>query len=171
MKAIKISFIVSIVCTVVSYTVIAQVQQAPPAFNHMYLAVHNIDSSVQFYTKAFDLKVTDQFNQLNITQADSSFTRSVKIVFLKFPNQDFVFELGERADKNDTTRQGNLFQHIGIEVKDITSALQRAVNAGGKVYVPIRRVRTSSGLEIKQAFIRGPDGESVEFAEIVAKGY
>ena len=151
--------------------VIAQNQQAPPAFNHLYLAVHNIDSSLKFYTKAFDLKVTDHFNQLEVTQADSSFKRSVKIVFLKFPGQDFVFELAERVDPNDTTRQGNLFGHVGVEVKDISAAVQRGIDAGGKLAIPIRRVRTSSGLEIKQAFLRGPDGESIELAEIVAGNY
>ena len=151
--------------------VIAQTQQSPPAFNHLYLEVRNIDSSVKFYTRAFDLKVTDHFNQLEITQADSTFKRSVKIVFLKFSGQDFVYELGERTDPNDTTRQGNLFQHVGVEVKDIAVALQRGIDAGGKLGRPIRRVRTSSGLEIKQAFLRGPDGELIELTEIVTGNY
>jgi lactoylglutathione lyase len=150
---------------------IAQNQQTPPAFNHLYLAVRNIDSSLKFYTKAFDLRVTDHFNQLEITQSDSNFKRSVKIVFLKFPGQDFVYELAERVDPNDTTRQGNLFGHVGVEVKDIVVAVQRAIDAGGKLYIPVRRVRTSSGLEIKQAFLRGPDGESIELAQIVTGNY
>ena len=63
------------------------------------------------------------------------------------------------------------FGHVGVEVKDIVFVVQRGIDAGGKLYVPIRRVRASSGLEIKQAFLRGPDGESIELAEIVAGNY
>jgi catechol 2,3-dioxygenase-like lactoylglutathione lyase family enzyme len=167
MKAILISLIFSFALDSWLNDAIAQEQQSP-AFNHVYLAVHNMDSSLKFYTKAFDLKVTDRFSQLDITQIDTSFKRAVNIVFLKFPGQDFVYELAERAD---TARPGNLFQHVGVEVKNIAIALQRAVDAGGKMYIPIRRIRTSSGLEIKQAFIKGPDGESIELTEIISGAY
>src|SRR5436309_6499557 len=94
----------------------AQSPQLHPVFNHVYLAVRNLDSSLKFYTTAFDLKVTDRFTQLDIVQPDTTFKRAVNVVFLKFPKQDFVYELAERADKNDTTKQGNLFQHVGVEV-------------------------------------------------------
>ena len=171
MKAILISLIFSLVFNLSFLNdAVAQDQQLP-AFNHVYLAVHDMDSSLKFYTKAFDLKVTDRFDQLNVTQTDTSFKRSIKIVFLKFPGQDFVYELAERSDKSDTTRPGNLFQHVGVEVKDIAADLQRVVDAGGKLAIPIRRIRTNSGLEIKQAFIKGPDGESIELIEIMSGSY
>ncbi len=149
----------------------AQSQQVPPAFNHVYLAVHNMDSSLQFYSKAFDLKVTDHFNLLDITQPDTGYKRPVNVVFLKFPHQDFVFELAERADKSDTIREGNLYQHVGVEVKDITVALRRAISSGGKLAIPIRLVRTNSGLKIKQAYLKGPDGETIELTEIISGNY
>ena len=171
MKAISISLIFSIVLILCFNKAVAQDQQVYPVFNHVYLSVRNMDSSLKFYTKAFDLKVTDRFTQLDITQNDTAFKRVVNVVFLKFPEQDFVFELAERADKNDTTRPGNLFQHVGVEVKDITVAFQRVINAGGKVTIPIRRVRTNSGLEIKQAYMKGPDGETIELTEIISGRY
>lgn len=171
MKATSFSIVLSIVSSLCINKGDAQSQQVTPAFNHVYLAVHNMDSSLKFYTTAFDLKVTDRFNQLDVTQTDTAFKRTVNVVFLKFPGQDFVFELAERADKNDTTRPGNLYQHVGVEVKDITVALQRAVNAGAKVATPIRRVKTNSVLAIKQAYIKGPDGETIELTEIISGGY
>ena len=171
MKANPVSLSLSIVLSLSLNKAIGQNQQVPPAFNHVYLAVHNMDSSLKFYTTAFDLKVTDHFNQLDVTQIDTAFKRVVNVVFLKFPGQDFVFELAERADKNDTTRPGNLYQHVGVEVKDITAALQRAVNAGAKVATPIRRVKTNSVLAIKQAYIKGPDGETIELTEIISGAY
>jgi len=142
-----------------------------PVFNHVYLSLHNVDSSLAFYTKAFDLQVTDRFTQLDVTQPDSTFKRAVNVVFLKFPGQDFVYELAQRADKNDTTKPGNLFQHVGVEVKDIAGAFQRVMDAGGKVAVPIRRVKTNSRLEIKQAYVKGPDGETIELIEIITGEY
>ena len=171
MKAILSSLNFSIVLVLSLNMAFAQDQQVYPVFNHVFLSVRNMDSSVKFYTKAFDLKVTDRFTQLLITQTDTAFKRAVNVVFLKFPGQDFVFELAERADKNDTTRPGNLFQHVGVEVKDITVAFQRAINAGGRVMIPIRRVRTNSVLEIKQAYMKGPDGETIEFTEIISGRY
>jgi catechol 2,3-dioxygenase-like lactoylglutathione lyase family enzyme len=150
----------------------AQIQQATPAFNHIFLAVHNIDSSIAFYTKAFDLKITYRINQLDITQTDSAFKRMVNIVFLKFPGQDLVYELGERPDRSDTTiKTGNLYQHVGIEIKDLAATLKRAVDAGARLAVPIRQVKTNGSLTIKQAVVKGPDGESIELVEIVSGNY
>jgi catechol 2,3-dioxygenase-like lactoylglutathione lyase family enzyme len=130
-----------------------------------------MDSSLQFYTEAFNLKVTDRFNLLDIALPDTSYKRSVNVVFLKFPHQDFVFELAEQPNKGDTTRQGNLYQHVGVEVKDITVALQRAITAGAILAILSRLVRTGSGLEIKQAFVEGPDRETIELTQIISGGY
>jgi len=130
--------------------------------------VHNMDSSLKFYTTAFDLKITNRISQLDITQADTAFKRPVNIVFLKFPGQDLVYELGERSD---TTRIGNLFQHVGVEVKDLKATLQRVLDAGGKLAVPIRQVKTNSGLAIKQAVVKGLDGESIEIVEVISGEY
>lgn len=143
-----------------------------PKFNHVYLSVHDIQSSLNFYTKAFGLKLTDSFSVLEITTADSSFRKYVKVVFLKFENQDFVYELAERVNKTDSlSRPGNLLQHVGIEVANIKSTLSDAITAGAKLATPIRRVKTNSGLEILQSYINGPDGEVIELTEIVTGGY
>lgn len=167
---IIISFAVIAICFCCDKA-ISQSQPYHPVFNHVYLSVRNIDSSLKFYTKAFDLKVTDKFTQLEITQGDSIYTRPVNVIFLKFTGQDFVFELAERPAKNDTTKYGNLFQHVGVEVKDIKTALDKVISAGGIVAVPIRLVKTNSGLAIKQSYIKGPDGETIELTEIVSGGY
>jgi catechol 2,3-dioxygenase-like lactoylglutathione lyase family enzyme len=172
MKYVRLSVFVGIFLSAFIQRVTAQGQQAPPSFNHIYLGVHNLDSSLKFYTTAFDLKVTYRISQLDITQTDSNFKRPVNIVFLKFPGQDLVYELGERTDKTDTTiKTGNLYGHVGVEVKDLKTTVERVLNAGGKLAVPIRQVKTNAGLTIKQAVIKGPDGESIELVEIVSGNY
>lgn len=140
-------------------------------FNHVFLSVNNVDSSLGFYTKAFGLEISDRFNELNVRQTDTVFKRHVNVIFLKFPGQDFVFELAERLDKKDTVRASNLFQHVGVEVKDIELAVQKAIDAGGKIMMPVRNVRTNSGLEIEQAYIKGPDGETIELTQIISGKY
>lgn len=148
-----------------------QTRYSPQKFNHLYLAVNDVDSSLGFYTKAFGLAVSDRFNELDIRQTDTAFKRQVNVVFLKFPGQDLVFELAERSDKKDTVRMSNLFQHVGVEVKNIELAVQKVIAAGGKVATPIRVVKTNSGLAIRQAYIKGPDRETIELTQIISGKY
>ena len=60
---------------------------------------------------------------------------------------------------------------MGVEIKDVTATLKRVLEAGGKLAVPIRQVRTNGGLTIKQAVVKGPDGESIELVEIISGDY
>ena len=52
-------------------------------------------------------------------------------------------------------------------VVDIEAAYKRAIDAGAKELLPPRKVR-ATGIEGKQAFVAGPDGERIEFMEIVS---
>jgi catechol 2,3-dioxygenase-like lactoylglutathione lyase family enzyme len=141
-----------------------------PRLNHLFLSVANIDSSLAFYTKAFDLTVTNRLTQLKIEQADSSFKRDVKIDFLRFAGQDFVLEISERPAATVVSSGTQLYQHLGVEVKDIIFAFKRVQDAGGKVTIPIRTVRTNN-LEVKQAFFHGPDGELIELVQVLLGRY
>lgn len=139
-------------------------------FNHVLLQVSDMDRSLRFYTTAFDLRVTNKFSDITYTRGDSTLQRTFKIVFLKFPWQDFVFELAQLQSPPVAGSTG-LFQHIGVEVKDIIATTERLVGAGGIQLRPITRVRTDSGLEIKQAFFQGPDGEQIELVELIKGEY
>ena len=142
-----------------------------PRFNHLFLYVSNLDSSIQFYEAALDVKVTQKFSELEITQGDSTFTRNLKIAFLKFPNQDFVLELAERPKNLSISNQPSVFQHVGVEVKDIHAAIQRVSSAGATNLVQLRKVRTNSGLEIRHAFFKGPDEEQIELVQVITGRY
>ena len=155
------------------FLITSGIAQTPltPRFNHVFLYVSNLDSSIQFYEAAFDVRVSQKFSELEITQGDSTFKRNLKIAFLKFPNQDFVFELAERPKTINTTNQPELFQHVGVEVKDILPAIQRITKAGGVSMIQMRKVRTNSGLEIRQAFFKGPDQEQIELIQVISGRY
>jgi catechol 2,3-dioxygenase-like lactoylglutathione lyase family enzyme len=143
-------------------------QPLSPRINHVMLYVSDLENSIDFYTRAFDLVVTNRLDSLTAVQPDGSeVTRPVKMAFLKFPGQDFVFELSQQP--RDTTSITNpfLFQHVGVDVTDIDTAFKRAVEVGGDVLLQVRTVK-AKGIEAKQAFLAGPDGERIELMQIIS---
>ena len=138
-----------------------------PRINHVAMQVSNMKESVDFYTKAFDLKATNNIKELEITLADGSATKyDTHLVFLKFPGQDFVYELVENS-KSDSLVHSPLFQHIGIDVLDIEESFKRATSLGAHVIVPIRYVRAND-IYVKQAFINGPNNEVIELMQLIS---
>ena len=142
-----------------------------PRFNHVVIQVSNMEKSVNFYTNAFDLKITnDSLKHVVYTLEDGTKKeRDVNVVLLKFPNQDFVYEMAEVAEYDNSTNFDK-FHHVGIDVRNIKSAFKRAVEAGAEVLVPIRLVQTN-GIETKQAFLKGPDGEVIELMQIISGNF
>ena len=125
--------------------------------------------SGDFYTGAIDLKVSnDSLKHVVYTMADgTNKERVVNVVLLKFPNQDFVFEMSE-VSEYDHSEHFDKLHHIGIVVRNIETAFDRATNAGAEVSVPIRLVQTN-GIETKQSFfLKGPDGEIIELMQIIS---
>lgn len=66
----------------------------------------------------------------------------------------------------DTIENFALFQHVGIDVKDIDKALQKALNEGPEIISPIRLFQTH-GVELKHVFLKVPDGERTELEHII----
>jgi len=139
-----------------------------PRFNHVMLFVTNLDSSVAFYTTAFDLRLAQRISELTVTGVDGTpSARAVKMALLKFPGQEFVLELAERPAPA-TAPAAPFYQHLGVDVRDIAAAAERVRQAGGQAPSPIQTVSTSSGTVAKNMFFRGPSGELVELMEIVS---
>jgi catechol 2,3-dioxygenase-like lactoylglutathione lyase family enzyme len=139
-----------------------------PRFNHTMLTVTNLDSSIAFYTAAFDLQVSQRITELKVTGANGTPTaRPVKMALLKFPGQEFVLELAERP-ATTSTGPAPFYQHLGVDVLDIAAAAERVRKAGGRDPSPIQTVSTSSGTVAKNMFFRGPSGEQVELMQVVS---
>jgi catechol 2,3-dioxygenase-like lactoylglutathione lyase family enzyme len=157
-----------LILVIVSCTNNNQHQAISPRVNHVMLYVSDLEKSIQFYTQAFDFEVTNRLDTLIATQPDGTeLVRPVKMAFLKFPNQDFVFELSEQVADTTNRPVAFLFQHVGIDVQDIDAAYSRAMGAGAEALLPVRVVK-AKGIEAKQAFVGGPDGERVELMQIMA---
>ena len=139
-----------------------------PRFNHVRLVVSNLDSSITFYTTAFDLQIAQRLTELRVTGADGAQSaRPVKMALLKFPGQEFVLELAERPTP-PTTGPAPYYQHVGVDVQDIAAAAERVGKAGGRNPTAIQTVSTSTGTVAKNMFFRGPSGELVELMQIVS---
>jgi catechol 2,3-dioxygenase-like lactoylglutathione lyase family enzyme len=137
-----------------------------PRFNHVMLYVSDLDASSAFYTRAFDLTVTQRIDTLRVTPPDGAeTTRAVRMALLKFPGQDFVYELAERQVQNDGPSP--FFQHVGVDVTDIQAAAARVQAAGGRDFSGLSTVRTSGGTVAKNGFFKGPDGEMVELMQVL----
>ena len=126
-----------------------------------------MENSINFYTKAFGLEVTDRITTIERELDDGTIAKSeVNIVFLKFPEQPgFVYELAE-TDKLDSLEQLPRFIHIGIDVENIEEAFASATKHGAKIIASIRVVKAND-IEAKQAFLAGPDNEVVELMQMV----
>jgi catechol 2,3-dioxygenase-like lactoylglutathione lyase family enzyme len=139
-----------------------------PRFNHVMLVVSNLDSSITFYTTAFDLQVAQRITELRVAAANGApSARPVKMALLKFPGQEFVLELAERAAPA-AAGPAPFYQHVGVDVRDIEAAADRVRKAGGHAPSPIQTVTTSTGTVAKNMFFRGPSGELVELMQIVS---
>ncbi len=146
----------------------SQQKTISPRINHVMLYVSNLDSSIAFYTKALDLKLTNKLDTLIAVQQDGTeLIRTVNMAFLKFPDQDFVFELAQQVADTTMRPATYSFQHMGVDVQDIDAAYKRAIDAGAKELLPVRKVK-AKGIEAKQAFFAGPDGERIELMQIIS---
>ncbi len=169
-RNVRLTALAASASIIVAVSAFAPAKEAPltPRFNHVMLVVSNLDSSITFYTTAFDLQVAQRLTELRVTGADGSqSTRPVKMALLKFPGQEFVLELAERPAPS-TTGPAPYYQHLGVDVRDIAAAAERVRKAGGRDPSAIQTVSTSSGTVAKNMFFRGPSGELVELMQVVS---
>lgn len=164
----KTTFLILPLVVILSCTHTNSHQALSPRINHVMLYVSNLENSINFYTHAFDLQVTNRLDTLIAVQPDGTeMARTVTMAFLKFPGQDFVFELSEHVADTSSRPTAFLFQHVGVDVLSIEAAYKRAIDAGAKELVPVRKVK-AKGIEAKQAFVGGPDGERIELMQIIS---
>ena len=165
----RLTVLAAFATVIIAASAFAPAKEAPlsPRFNHVMLVVSNLDSSIAFYTAAFDLQVAQRITELTVTGANGTpSARPVKMALLKFPGQEFVLELAERPQAS--TGPAPYYQHVGVDVRDIAAAAERVRKAGGRSPSPIQTVSTSSGTVAKNMFFRGPSGELVELMQVVS---
>ena len=171
-RNVRLTALATAATIIIAVSAFAPAKEAPqsPRFNHVMLTVTNLDSSITFYTAAFDLQVSQRITEMSVTGANGTpSTRPVKMALLKFAGQDFVLELAERpATAAAAAGPAPYYQHVGVDVRDIEAAAERVKKAGGREPSPIQTVSTSSGTDAKNMFFRGPSGELVELMQVMS---
>ena len=134
-------------------------------FNHVMLYVSDLDKSIDFYTSAFPIDLQERIEKLTVSSEDGRQESEVNMALLRFKGQDFLLELSEQRDLLDGDNFSPDFQHLGINVLDITAAHERLINAGAREVSPIREIQAND-IRVKNSFYTGPDGERIELMQV-----
>lgn len=157
---------------IISFYRCSTATKTSPRFNHVMLYTSNLESTVNFYTTAFDLEVTNTIKKLKRTKQDGSISESeVNIALLKFLNQGFVLEIAEISNLTESVTSGyNVYQHLGVNVINIETALERIIKAGAEVIAPLE-LAEMNGLSTQHVFLKGPNGETIELMQVMSGSF
>ena len=117
---------------------------------HMMIRVLDEARSVDFYTKAFGLKVADRF-------AFDGFT----LVYLSNAEAPFEVELTINHGRAEPYELGTGYGHIAFAVADLNAEHARMTSAGFKIN-PIKEFNREGALMARFFFVEDPDGYKIE---------
>jgi glyoxylase I family protein len=141
-----------------------QPSSTPPAFHHVALRATDFDRTMKFYTDGLGFKVHYEFAVPGrIDRAaflDAGDGRYVEI----FGPDSSVQSEGRRRLPGEERTEGALL-HFCLRVADTDAAYARALAAGGESRVAPRvsTLRHDPLVEVRIAFVTGPEGEVIEF--------
>jgi glyoxylase I family protein len=122
-------------------------------FHHVSMSVKDLDKSIKFYSEG--LGFTERF----------SWGKLPRRTVLMDTGDGNYFEIS-KGDPTHTYGEG-IFRHLALRVDDCKAVLELARKAGAEVTVEARDATLSSNqpIQIRIAFIKGPDGELIELFE------
>jgi glyoxylase I family protein len=122
--------------------------QHTAGLHHVAMNVADIDRSIDFYLKAFDMTLIRRWGD------------SPKAAMLDI-GDGAILELFERPEA--AGREGALI-HIALRTDDVDAAYAHALDAGATEQTTPRDVdlQAEAAYPIRIAFVKGPDGEPVE---------
>ena len=129
-------------------------------FHHMALYVSDFDKSLSFYQK-LGMKVYTAWGQGKdrIALLDTG-DGSMLEVFSK-PDECYPAE--------------GRWQHLALHVENVEAALQKALDAGATLRMPVTVMDLADAqprkITIQIAFVYGPDGEVLEFIKQLVKKF
>ena len=117
---------------------------------HMMIRVMDEAKSVEFYGKAFALKVKDRFD-----------FDGFSLVYLKNDENDFEVELTINHGRTEAYTHGTGYGHLALSVSDLDAEHKR-FTAAGLSPNPIKEFHRDGALMAKFFFVTDPDGYRIE---------
>jgi glyoxylase I family protein len=137
-----------------------------PGFHHVAIRAVDFDETIRFYTEGLGFRVHYPFSiPGRIDRAaflDAGDGHFVEV----FGDGSTVQSEGRRRFPNEEPTEGALL-HFCLRVEDADAAYARALAAGaGSRVAPVtRQLGTDPLVEVRIAFITGPNGEVIEFMQ------
>ena len=120
---------------------------------HTMVRVLDEARSVEFYDKAFDLKIEDRFEFDGFT-----------LIYLKNPENDFEVELTVNHGRTEPYTHGDGYGHLAVSVGDVDGVHAKAV-ANGLRPTDIKEFYRDGALMAKFFFLQDPDGYKIEILQ------
>ena len=117
---------------------------------HTMIRVMDETASVNFYTRAFGLRVKDRFGFDGFT-----------LVYLKNDENDFEVELTVNHGRAEAYTHGTGYGHLALSVSDIEFEHKRFADAGFNPN-PVKEFHRDGALLAKFFFVSDPDGYKIE---------
>ena len=143
-----------------------QPPSAAPDFHHVAIRATDFDLTVKFYTDGLGFKVRHEFAiPGRIDRAaflDAGDGRYIEV----FGPGSSVQSEGRRREPSEARTEGALL-HFCLRVADTQAAYARALAAGAQPRVAPRTdvLGQNPLIEVRIAFVTGPDGEVIEFMQ------
>ncbi|MGF1611168.1 MAG: VOC family protein [Kiloniellales bacterium] len=120
---------------------------------HSMIRVLDLDRSIDFYGKAFGLKVANRFD-----------FDSFALVYLRNDENDFEIELTLNRDRTEPYTHGDGYGHVAVCVDDLKAEHARFQTLG---LAPndIKEFHRDGELMARFFFVQDPDGYKIEVLE------
>ncbi len=122
-------------------------------FAHTMIRVFDLDTSIEFYENALGFTLVRKSDHEH-----GKFT----LAFLDIPNSDAQLELTYNWPQDEPYDLGSGYGHIALYVEDMDATIKQIRSAG---YDLDRGPKTSPSGKSRMAFIKDPDGYSIELLE------
>lgn len=120
---------------------------------HTMIRVLDLDRSLEFYDKAFGLKLADRFDFEGFTLA-----------YLRNEENDFEIELTWNHGQEEPYTHGSGYGHVAVCVDDVKAEHERFVAAGLKPN-DVKEFHRDGSLMARFFFVQDPDGYKIEVLE------
>jgi lactoylglutathione lyase len=117
---------------------------------HMMVRVQDERRSVDFYDRAFGLKIADRFDFDDFT-----------LVYLRNPENDFEVELTVNKGRKEPYEHGDGYGHVAFAVDDLDAEHRRLEDLGLHP-AAIKEFHRDGALMARFFFVQDPDGYKIE---------